>query len=411
VIPPGPKGQRDRCSEIWRCERVEPLQPSSSARVEQDRIALVKIAILTRSLVGGGTERQVAMLAGELAGRGHDCLVITFYSRAQDPRPAGVRIMDLRKRSRWDLVAPGLRLIRGLHGFHAEFLYAFLPVPNVVGVLIRWLFPQLNVIFGIRASDMQTVCYDGLSRLTYHAESFLARWAQGIIVNSAAGRVQAIHRGMPVKRIAIVRNGVDVDTFKPGDRANRRAWGWQYDAFLVGLVARWDPMKDHKTFVRALAHAKARVPKLAAVIVGGVPETARRELNALARGTNIHWVGWTNEIMTIYQSLDLCCLSSAWGEGSSNVLAEAMACSVPCVATDVGDNRLLIGKTGRIVSPNDPSALGTAIAELAALGPSKLAALGRAARAHIAEICSIDAMVSQTLNVFETTRAEATIAR
>ena len=82
-----------------------------------------------------------------------------------------------------------------------------------------------------------------------------------------------------------------------------------------------------------------------------------------------------------------------------------MASCIPCVATDVGDNRLLIGDTGRVVPPNDPRALGTAIAELAALEPSALAALGRAARERIGNICSIGSMVSQTLHVFEKIRA------
>ena len=273
----------------------------------------MKIAMLTRSLVAGGTERQALMLAGELAARGHDCAVITFYASARDPRPAGVRIMELRKRGRWDLTGPGLRLIRALYGFEAEFLYSFLPVPNIVGTLVRRLFPRLKLVFGVRASDMRPIRYDVLSRLSYRAESFFARSADSIIVNSVAGCKQAIDRGMPMERIRMVRNGIDLEVFKPDNRASRRDWGWRCDAFVVGLIARWDPMKDHKTFARALAHAKVRVPRLAALIVGGVPEAARFELQALADGTHIHWIDWTNEIAEIYHAFD-CAASARLGE-------------------------------------------------------------------------------------------------
>jgi glycosyltransferase involved in cell wall biosynthesis len=95
-----------------------------------------------------------------------------------------------------------------------------------------------------------------------------------------------------------------------------------------------------------------------------------------------------------YNALDICC-SSSYGEATSNAIAEAMACGVPCVATDVGDSKLIVGETGVLVPPKNPEALSAGLAVMAErLNESPQ--LYRAVRERIESQLSLTALVCRT---------------
>jgi len=94
-----------------------------------------------------------------------------------------------------------------------------------------------------------------------------------------------------------------------------------------------------------------------------------------------------------YNALDVCCLSSAFGEGFPNVLGEAMACGVPCVATDVGDAARIIDTCGIIVPSRNPGLLATGVVQaLAAVDTERM----QACRHRIEAEFSVVRMVDQT---------------
>ena len=328
---------------------------------------------LIRSLVWyGGAQRQLANLAKGLVGRGHDVIVVTYYA---DPpletelARAGVEVRNLRKRGRWDLLGPIARFVRLVRTTRPAVLHGYLDTANILVVLAKAACPSTKVVWGMRASDMQWERYDWLHRLSPACERLLARYADLLIVNSHAGSKYLADRGFPREKLRVIHNGIDTDRFRPEKQAGSRCraeWGIGADERVVGLVGRLDPMKDHATFLKAAALLARTGARLRFVCVGEGPDTYRDTLQALAEhlrlGDHLIWVGPYLDMVPVYNACDVMVSSSAWGEGFPNVLGEAIACGVPCVATDVGDSAgIVTGSAGRVVPPNDPTALAEAI--------------------------------------------------
>jgi glycosyltransferase involved in cell wall biosynthesis len=211
---------------------------------------------------------------------------------------------------------------------------------------------------------------------------------------------------MPRERIAIVHNGIDTDAMRPdaeAGRAQRRAWGIAEDAFVIGCVARLDPMKDHANLLAAAASFARTDDRARFVCVGDGPSAYRDQLAALARSQGLEgrltFAGEMADVKAAYNAFDIATLSSAYGEGFPNVIAEAMACGIPVVATDVGDARAIVGEFGEVVPSRDPQLLCAGWTRLR----QRMAGTGGAREAMRHSIVAgygIDAMVGRTQDIF-----------
>jgi glycosyltransferase involved in cell wall biosynthesis len=158
---------------------------------------------------------------------------------------------------------------------------------------------------------------------------------------------------------------------------------------VIGLVARFDPMKDHATALAALRmFPEAHLVAAGKGVVPTNPALAAPDLSG-----RLHLLGERRDVEELLPALDIATLSSAFGEGFPNVLGEAMACGIPCVATDVGDSKEVIDDTGLVVPPRDAGALSRAWRELARASDDRLASLGEAARARVVAHWSLPAVV------------------
>jgi glycosyltransferase involved in cell wall biosynthesis len=206
---------------------------------------------------------------------------------------------------------------------------------------------------------------------------------------------------------------VDTIRFNPSRRdEGRAALGVQPDTLVFGTVGRLLPVKDHATFLAALAVLRQRGLPFQAVIVGDGP--LRRALadsaRALDLSSSVRFVGNRDDVAALLAGLDVFVQSSI-SEGLSNTVLEAMASGVPVVATDVGGTGELVepGYTGLLAPASNPAALASAIGTLATDAPARQR-MGLAARARAQSTFTLSGMVAAYERLYVELFARATRA-
>ena len=223
------------------------------------------------------------------------------------------------------------------------------------------------------------------------------RWPSKIIFcgDIAYNRHMAI--GYDQTRGIVIPNGIDTEMFRPNPTARthfRQRWNIDEGCYLIGMVGRYDPLKNHRRFLQVLARLKTDVDKpVHAVLIGRGVESANKELyqhiDNLGLRDHCTLLGERDDISEAMNAFDLYLLTSD-SEGWPNVLGEAMACGRCCVATDVGDVCQLMGETGHVVKPaDDVSAFVNACRRVLALGQSQREQRGQAARDRIVDRFSL----------------------
>jgi glycosyltransferase involved in cell wall biosynthesis len=351
----------------------------------------IRIVHLITDLDVGGAELMLARLAETLAETGVEGAVISLGTRgALGDRiaHAGIPLFSLDMRpGRPDALAFWrlLRLVRRLRPtvvqtwlYHADFLG-----------LIAGRLAGVPVVWNLRCAELDLRDHPRSLKPLLTALALASRYPSAVICNSSAGRRAHEQLGYAPRRWAIIPNGFDTAVFAPS--ASRRTkvrhdLGVTETTPLVGVVARWHPMKDHATFARAAAMVRASRLDVRFVLAGrGMDRTnaALRHLideNVLSGATIL--CGEVSDAAGLFAALDVA-VSSSYSEAFPNVVGEAMACGTPCVVTDVGDAAHIVGDAGIVVPPRDPAALAEGILRLLDLEQSARDALGRAARERI----------------------------
>jgi glycosyltransferase involved in cell wall biosynthesis len=211
-----------------------------------------------------------------------------------------------------------------------------------------------------------------------------------IIYNIQTSATQHEELDYRAEKRVIIPNGFDCQALRPDEAARkavRAELGVSDDIVLVGLVARYHPMKDHAGFLRAASVVAQSHPQAKFVLAGTGVRSRQSELAEAVRQNGLQdrtiLLGERSDIPRLNNAFDIACSASAWGEGFSNSIGEAMACGIPCAVTDVGDSAYIVGNTGLVALPREPHALANAIARLIDLGWAERQQLGAKARKRI----------------------------
>jgi glycosyltransferase involved in cell wall biosynthesis len=361
----------------------------------------MKVLHVITGLEGGGAERQLVNLLRGSTGVPIQHEVVSLLDGGvygRDVRATGAELHTLNMaRNRFSPLAL-FRLAGLIHRSRPDIVQTWLYHADLIGLLAARLAGRAPVVWTLRSSRLELHHYSKLTGLTITALSRLSRWPAAILSNSTAGMNAHVAIGYRPRCARVIPNGIDTNTFRPSESARkevRAELGIGADTPLIGCIARCDPMKDHLNVFSAFARVAADARLL---LAGRGTEPGNRELsNQICLGglgpEQVIRLGERRDTDRIIAALDILVLGSAFGEGFPNALGEAMACGVPCVATDVGDNAAIIGGCGGIAPPRDPQALAEAMSCLLALSSDERRALGLRARERIQKDYSISAMV------------------
>ena len=281
---------------------------------------------------------------------------------------------------------------------------------DLIGGLAARLAGVRAVAWGIRNSGEHLERSSRSARLVLRACALLSGRVPKAIVCAAQKAAQRhADKGYRRDRLVVISNGYDLSRYTPDAAARARVraeWGVVGDAPVIGCVARWDPLKDHANLLRAVAALvrDGRDAGLRCVLIGRGMTADNPELGALIDRLGLRerlvLAGPSDDVPAAMNGLDLHVLSSC-AEGFPNVVAEAMACGVYCVVTDVGDAAYIVGDTGVVVPAEQAEALArgieTALRDVAARGRERA---GEPARARVLEHFDLARMVQSYIAVW-----------
>lgn len=243
--------------------------------------------------------------------------------------------------------------------YHADF----------IGGLVAKFAGIKNIFWGIRHTDL----VPGESR---KATILIARLCAKISafvptkIVCCAERAAQVHAelGYKKEKMVVIGNGYELSHFRVDEAKGaetREALGIEADMPLLGKVGRFNAQKDHKNLLQALAILKNKGLVFRALLIGPNMDEHNAELMGWIEQNqlqdNLLLLSQRTDIPALMNAMDVHILSSSFGEAFPNVVAEAMACGTPCVATDVGDAGLIVGDTGWVVPPRNAEALADAI--------------------------------------------------
>ena len=362
----------------------------------------IRVVHVINSFEFGGAEAMLCNLLLRSDRERFDLHVVSLIDDLRVAGPiieAGIPIEVIGMRPGIPSPAAVLRLIRHLRSLRPDVIQTWMDHSNLIGGVAGRLVPGAKVVWGIHHSHHVPGLTKRSTLLTVRACGVLSsQLPSRIICCSEHSRTMYAASGFANEKITVIPNGFDTSRFRPDPEAAlavRAEIGVPPATPLSGLVARYDPLKDHASFVRAAGLLHEAMPQVHFLMCGAKVDADNAELfaqiTALGLSDVVHLLGPRSDVPRIFAALDIAA-SSSISEAFPLAVGEAMACGVPCVATDVGDSALMIGATGKIVPPSNPAALMAGWKQLLELEPAARAELGAASRKRVRELFDLDAV-------------------
>lgn len=356
--------------------------------------------IITGLDVGGAERALFTLLTSGLEGPFRNRVISLMGPGHYGPllREAGIPVTCLNMRP--GRATPGAvrRLLATVREQPCDILQGWLIHGNLAATFARrWANRDAALVWNQRISLEALRQEPRLKRGLIRLEAWLSSVPDTIIYNSARARQQYANHGYADDLALHLPNGFDTDRWSPDQDIRqkiRQEFALPDEAQVIGYVGRGHPQKDLPNLFGAFAKVAQRHSNAILIAVG-------RELEQYVTPSDrVRLLGQRGDVPDLMRGFDLLCLSSR-AEGFPNVIGEAMASGIPCVTTDVGDARDIVGDTGWVAPPRDTDQLAECLDAALACSREELRQRGARARDRIVSDFSITSVVDRYVALYQ----------
>ena len=343
-------------------------------------------------LVAGKTDDPGLDLADEIAAS--DISLIYVPELRRNPHP----IRDLI--TLW-------KLIRIIRKGQYDLVHTHTSKAGFLGRIAAWLCRTPAVVHSPHGTVLEGYFSPFITWMYAFLERVTAPMANKIIclTSREIDQYLAAHIGQH-NQYTFIYNGIDIDAFSQpieGNAELRQSLVIPQDATLCVTVGRLVPVKGQADLIEAFAIAHKEHPNLHLMLVG--EGELRRELESLTAKHDlteyVHFVGWREDVVNLLAISDIFVLPSH-NEGLGLVIIEAMARSLPVIATEVGGvpEVVMHGETGILTPAHAPDQFAQALVKLAANNTQRQE-MGKAGYARALDFFSITSTARQTGELYK----------
>jgi len=357
-----------------------------------------KILFLITGLGRGGAENSLLQLMRGLPADRFSISLVSLQNSGDykaELELLGISLTELHLDHALNWLNGIVTLWRCLKNTKPDVLVNWMYHANLVGGVMGFLARTPRILYNVRHSTISVDSLRFLTRLIVRFGALLARHGIAETVTFNSYRAAGIHVAAkyPLATARVIHNGFDLVAFQRDSalRAQtRRELKISDEKLVVGIIGRYDSVKNHAGFFRSIAEVMRKNAAVIAVAAGAGITAKNRDLAALMAELGIAdkvlLLGKRDDVTALLNCCDVLVCSS-FSESFPRILGEAMACETPCVSTDVGEARSILGNCGGVIA-KEPEELGGAIEKLLSLSTQARAEIGQRGRARIQELFS-----------------------
>jgi glycosyltransferase involved in cell wall biosynthesis len=370
----------------------------------------MKVLHIIVGLDVGGAEKVLIDLLKYYPNQDVEHIVLSMKDRgalAKDIEALSIPIYTLGMQSNRPSLMALWRLRKLIRQLSPDVIQGWMYHGNLFSSIAAWFQPKVCVYWAVHHSLSDLNGEKRLTRWVIKSGRLFSRFVDRIIYVSRTSAAQHEQIGYPKKKSVVIPNGIYLERF---NHVDGQFWKQQLGIGLqqpvISFIARYHPVKDHTTFFQAIAEVMKRHKHVCFVLAGREVTESNTILAdyraALPYPENVYLLGECDNVHEILSASTLA-VNCSKSEAFPISIAEAMASSVPCVVTDVGDSRYLLGGNGFIVPAKDSKALAKAIQSLLAFDANVLGDMGKMAKQRITDHFSLQAILKQYHELYQST--------